>query len=95
MRVFLTSTYVDLVEYQTKAFQASERPGQHGIHMEVFGARPGEASGFCTDEIDAADIIYAQWHQRLGAGPRQRRTQHEHRHARIVAPLQAFDIDRE
>jgi hypothetical protein len=50
MKVFLSSTYEDLVEYRAKAAQAIERLGQRGIRMEVFGARAQEASDVCVGE---------------------------------------------
>jgi len=34
MKIFLSSTYEDLIEYRAKAAQAIERLGQQGIRME-------------------------------------------------------------
>jgi hypothetical protein len=71
MKVFLSSTYRDLREHRAKAAQAVERLGQHGIRMEVFGARSGDATGVSRDEIDASDAflgIYAHRYGYVSAG---------------------------
>ena len=39
MKVFLSSTYSDLVEHRRAAIDAIERLGQHAVRMEIFGAR--------------------------------------------------------
>jgi hypothetical protein len=57
MKIFLSSTYVDLVEYRAAAANALERLGQQGIRMEVFGARPTDATSACFDEIGESDAF--------------------------------------
>ena len=57
MRVFLSSTYEDPVDYRMKAPSAIERLGQQGIRMEVFGARPFQATAACLSEIDECDAM--------------------------------------
>ena len=57
MKVFLSSTYEDLREHRAKAAQAIERLGQQGVRMEVFGARPVDATEVSLDEIDASDAF--------------------------------------
>ena len=69
MKVFLSSTYDDLREHRAKAAQAIERLGQHGIRMEVFGARPGDATGVCLDEINASDAFLGIYAHRYGHVP--------------------------
>ena len=62
MKVFISSTYVDLVEHRAKVAEAVERLGQQRVMMEVFGARPSEASDASLDEVEASDVfvgIYA------------------------------------
>jgi len=66
MKVFLSSTYDDLREHRAKAAQAIERLGQHGVRMEVFGARPGDATGVSLEEIDAADAFLGIYAHRYG-----------------------------
>src|SRR5439155_19786328 len=69
MKVFLSSTYEDLREYPVKAAQAIERLGQHGVRMEVFGARPGDATGVCREEIEASDAFLGIYAHRYGHVP--------------------------
>ena len=69
MKIFLSSTYVDLVEHRAKAANAIERLGQHGVRMEVFGARPAEATAVCLDEIEASDAFVGIYAHRYGYVP--------------------------
>jgi CheY-like chemotaxis protein len=69
MRVFLSSTYEDLIEYRAKAANAVERLGQHGVRMEVFGARPTSASSACFEEIDSCDALVGIYAHRYGYIP--------------------------
>ena len=69
MKVFLSSTYGDLREHRAKAAQAVERLGQHGVRMEVFGARSGDATGVSRDEIDASDAFLGIYAHRYGYVP--------------------------
>lgn len=70
MKIFLSSTYEDLAEHRAKAAHAVERLGQHGIRMEVFGARPGEAAAVCLDEIDSSEAFVGIYAHRYGYIPR-------------------------
>jgi CheY-like chemotaxis protein len=69
MKVFLSSTYDDLREHRARAAQAVERLGQHGVRMEVFGARPGDATDVSLDEIDASDAFLGIYAHRYGYVP--------------------------
>jgi CheY-like chemotaxis protein len=69
VKAFLSSTYLDLVEHRQKAAEAIERLGQQGIRMEVFGARPSEASDVCREEIAEADILIGIYAHRYGYIP--------------------------
>lgn len=69
MKVFLSSTYEDLRDHRAKAAQAIERLGQRGVRMEVFGARPGDATGVCREEIDASDVFLGIYAHRYGYVP--------------------------
>ncbi len=69
MKIFISSTYEDLVEHRNKAAQAIERLGQHGIRMEVFGARPCEATTTCFDEIYGSDAFVSIYAHRYGYIP--------------------------
>ena len=84
MKIFLSSTYQDLIQHREKAAQAIERLGQQGVRMEVFGARPLEAKEACFEEIDASDAfigIYAHRYGYIPAGQQQSITELEFDHA--------------
>jgi CheY-like chemotaxis protein len=69
MKVFLSSTFQDLVHHREKAAQAIERLGQQGIRMEVFGARSLEAREACFEEIEASDAFIGIYAHRYGYVP--------------------------
>src|SRR5690606_31463427 len=69
MRVFLSSTYVDLVEYRKQAVEALARLGHESVYMEIFGARPAEPLIACADEIEACDIFVGIYAHRYGFIP--------------------------
>jgi CheY-like chemotaxis protein len=69
MKIFLSSTYDDLRDYRVSAAQAIERLGQSDVRMEVFGARPDDATAVCRDEIDASDAFLGIYAHRYGYVP--------------------------
>jgi CheY-like chemotaxis protein len=69
VKIFLSSTYEDLVEYRAKAAQAIERLGQQGIRMEVFGARPDNATIASLEEIESSDAVLGIYAHRYGYVP--------------------------
>ena len=66
VRVFLSSTYVDLIPYRDAATKALERLGQQVGRMEVFGARPEEPTTACIDEIDRCSMFVGVYAHRYG-----------------------------
>jgi hypothetical protein len=85
MKVFLSSTYADLVEHRGLAAEALERLGQQTGRMEVFGARPEEPREACLQEIDGCDLfvgIYAHRYGYVPPGSDISITELEFRHAR-------------
>src|SRR5262249_50654266 len=69
MRIFLSSTYEDLALHRQKAAQAIERLGQQGVRMEVFGARPSDATEVCLSEIQESDALVGIYAHRYGYVP--------------------------
>ena len=69
MRVFLSSTYEDLVLHREKAAHAIERLGQQGVRMKVFGARPLEPTQACFEEIEASEALVGIYAHRYGYIP--------------------------
>jgi hypothetical protein len=62
MKIFLSSTYRDLVAHRNAVIEALERLEQQVDRMEVFGARPEEPLTACLEKIDGCDLfvgIYA------------------------------------
>ena len=69
MKIFLSSTYQDLVSHREAAARAVERLGQQGIRMEVFGARPLEATRASLEEILDSDLLVGIYAHRYGYVP--------------------------
>lgn len=69
MKIFLSSTYQDLINHREIAARAIERLGQQGVRMEVFGARPVEATGACLEEIADCDALIGIYAHRYGYVP--------------------------
>ena len=99
MKVFLSSTYRDLIEYRAAGADALERLGQQGIRMEVFGARPTDATEACIDEISQSDAligIYAHRYGHIPLGKTTSITEQEFEFARSLSrPIFCFLIDEE
>lgn len=97
MKVFLSSTYSDLVEHRRLAGEALERLGQQTGRMEVFGARPQEPSEACLDEVDKCELfvgVYAHRYGYVPAGSDLSITELEFRRAQATnKPLFCFLID--
>ncbi len=69
MKTFISSTYEDLAPYRDRVAQAIERLGHQAIRMEVFGARPEEATEACIDEIESCDAFIGLYAHRYGHVP--------------------------
>jgi CheY-like chemotaxis protein len=69
LRVFISSTYEDLVEYRDRVAEAVERLGQERVRMEVFGARPKNALSASLDDIRRSDAIVGIYAHRYGYVP--------------------------
>ena len=69
MKVFISSTYEDLADHRAKVAEAVERLGQQGVRMEVFGARPTEATEASLEEVDESDVFVGIYAHRYGFVP--------------------------
>ena len=69
MKVFLSSTYNDLIEHRKAAHDALEQLGLHVIWMEAFGARPVESTKACLDEVEESDLFVGIYAHRYGYTP--------------------------
>ena len=66
MKVFLSSTYVDLIEHRKAAHDALEQLGLHVIWMEAFGARTEDSTTACLKEVEESDLFVGIYAHRYG-----------------------------
>jgi len=69
MKVFLSSTYIDLVEYRAEAKKALECMKQEVGGMEIFGARDEEPKTVALAELDQCDLVVPIYAYRYGFIP--------------------------
>lgn len=97
MKVFLSSTYIDLIEHRKAAHDALEQLGLHVIWMEAFGARPEESTKACLDEVAESDLfvgIYAHRYGYIPDGKDVSITEQEFDHAQeSEKPIFGFIVD--
>ncbi|MFZ5821114.1 MAG: DUF4062 domain-containing protein [Chloroflexota bacterium] len=97
MKVFLSSTYNDLVEHRKAAHDALEQLGLHVIWMEAFGARPVESTKACLDEVAECELfvgIYAHRYGYIPAGADISITEQEFDHAqKLGKPIFGFIVN--
>lgn len=87
MKVFISSTYKDLVDYRAAAIRAVEGISYQAVKMEVFGAHPDEPLEACLREVEQCDLfvgIYAYRYGYVPAGSEDSITEMEYVHARKV-----------
>lgn len=99
MKVFISSTYKDLVDYRTAAIRAVEGTNYQASKMEVFGARPDEPLDACLKEVEESDFflgIYAHRYGYIPASSDISITEMEYAHARKLGKtIYCFVIDEE
>jgi len=99
MKVFISSTFVDLTEHRKAAHDALEKLGLHVIWMEAFGARPEESTKACLDEVEESELfvgIYAHRYGYIPAGLGISITEQEFDHAqKLGKPIFGFVINEE
>jgi hypothetical protein len=69
VRIFLSSTYLDLGEHRKAATDALERLGHLVDRMEVMGARPDKPLNECLAMVDQCDLFVAIYAHRYGSVP--------------------------
>ncbi|PXF54881.1 MAG: hypothetical protein C4B59_17690 [Candidatus Methanogaster sp.] len=57
MKIFVSSTYLDLKEYRTKAREAIEESGNEFVGMEDFQSHTHEAPEFCPEMVEACNVL--------------------------------------
>jgi len=99
MKVFLSSTYVDLIEHRKAAHDALERLGQEVGRMEIFGAHSEEATSIALDQLEKCELIIGIYAHRYGFIPEGLDvsiTEQEYIHAKSKGkPVLCFVVDEE
>jgi tetratricopeptide (TPR) repeat protein len=67
MKVFLSSTYLDLIEYRKTAKEALERLDQQVGGMELFGARDEEPKRVALKQLEKCDLMVGIYAHRYGS----------------------------
>ena len=57
MKIFVSSTYVDLKDYRAKARQAIEESRNEFEGMETFQSHTHEPSEFCPERVEECDAL--------------------------------------
>lgn len=70
MKIFVSSTYLDLKEHRKAVDEIINRLGAQCRGMEYFGARPFEPKKVCFEEIDQCDIFVGIYAHRYGSIPK-------------------------
>lgn len=97
MRVFVSSTYKDLVDHRRAVADALERLGLGLDRMETFGARPDGAPRACLSGVEASELfvgIYAHRYGYIPGGSAVSITEAEFDHAfNLRRPTFCFFVD--
>ncbi len=99
MKVFISSTYKDLIDYRAAAIRAVEGTNYQASKMEVFGARPDEPLDACLKEVEESDFfigIYALRYGFIPEGADISITEMEYAHAKKLGKeIYCFLLDEE
>jgi hypothetical protein len=97
MKIFVSSTYTDLVDYRKAAERAINLLDQQFKGMEYFGARPEEPKTACLKEIEQADVfvgIYAHRYGFIPEGDSKSITEQEFDHAqKLGKPIFCYRVN--
>ena len=67
MKVFLSSTYIDLIEHRKEAAEALARLGYHIIGMETFNARTEDPTKASLKEVEDCKLVVGIYAHRYGS----------------------------
>src|SRR5258706_9641285 len=84
MKIFLSSTYLDLIEHRKAVVNMLRTMGEEVEHMEIFGARDEEPTKASLDELDRCDVLVGIYAYRYGTVPNGSKvsvTEEEYLHA--------------
>jgi hypothetical protein len=99
MKVFVSSTRLDLKEHRRETIDALGRLDLQSIGMEYFGARPEEPLKACLSEIDECDLFIGIYAHRYGSNSKGFNisiTEEEFNYARIKhKPVFCFLVNKD
>lgn len=83
MKIFVSSTYLDLKEYRIEAKKAIEGNKNEFIGMEIFQSHTHEPSEFCAENVEECDVFVLIVAYRYGSPAEEKKsiTQSEYEHA--------------
>ena len=97
MKVFLSSTYLDLIEHRKAVVQTLRTMGEDVEHMEIFGARNEEPTEASLEELDKCDVLVGVYAYRYGTVPKGSKssvTEQEYLHAMSkTIPILVFIVN--
>ncbi|MCB9112766.1 MAG: DUF4062 domain-containing protein [Anaerolineales bacterium] len=97
MKVFISSTYIDLIEHRKAAHDALEKLDVQVIWMEAFGSRPEDSTTACLKEVEESDFFIGIYAHRYGYIPKDANisiTEQEFDHAQeLNKPTFGFIVD--
>ena len=97
MKIFVSSTYLDLKEHRNKARNAIEESGNEFVGMEVFQSHTHEPTEFCSENVEECDalvLIVAYRYGNIPDGQTISITQLEYEHAlRKKIPVRIYLMD--
>ena len=67
MKVFLSSTFLDLIEHRKEAAGALSRLGHHVIGMETFNARTEDPTKASLKEVEECELFVGIYAHRYGS----------------------------
>jgi tetratricopeptide (TPR) repeat protein len=73
MKVFISSTYIDLKDYRQVAIEVVNRYKCTPLAMEFFMAQPGEPTKVAKKEVEECDIFVGIYAHRYGSIPRRQK----------------------
>ncbi|MCE7904981.1 MAG: DUF4062 domain-containing protein [Anaerolineae bacterium CFX3] len=97
MKVFLSSTYLDLIEHRKATINALRTMGEEVEHMEIFGARDAEPTSAALAQLEKCDLVVGIYAHRYGATPDGSEisiTEQEYNHAKTLGmPVLCFVVN--
>jgi len=98
MKIFLSSTGIDLKDYRSKARKAIEESGNEFVGMETFGSHSDEPTKFCPDKVEECEALVLLVAYRYGFIPDKEKglsiTRMEYQHAvNKKIPVRVYLVD--